>query len=147
MTNRVYLGHLSRDTSDRDIKRLFKNYGTIREVTLKNGFGFVDFDDSRDADDVVNDFHGKHFLGERLIVEFARSGSRWDDRRYDRFGPPERTEYRLMVENLAHGVSWQDKLQSFLGSKRRISPLGMVSLPRLGALLFQQSPALSIYNR
>lgn len=24
-----------------------------------------------------------------------------------RFRPPERTEHRLIVENLAHGVSWQ----------------------------------------
>ncbi|KAK3840521.1 MAG: hypothetical protein JOS17DRAFT_727312 [Linnemannia elongata] len=109
MPTRVYLGHLSRDASDRDIERLFKNYGNIREVTVKNGFGFVDFDDSRDADDVVHDFHGKDFLGERLVVEIARSDRKREDRGgSDRYGPPERTEYRLMVDNLAHGVSWQD---------------------------------------
>ncbi|KAF9099372.1 serine arginine-rich splicing factor, partial [Mortierella sp. AD031] len=107
MPTRVYLGHLPREASDRDIERLFKNYGLIREVTLKNGFGFVDFDDSRDADDVVHDFHGRDFLGERLVVEIARGERRRDDRRDDRFGPPERTEYRMMVDNLAHGVSWQ----------------------------------------
>jgi RNA recognition motif-containing protein len=33
---------------------------------LKNGFGFVEFRDNRDAEDVVYDFHGKEFLGERL---------------------------------------------------------------------------------
>ncbi|KAG0296811.1 serine arginine-rich splicing factor [Linnemannia gamsii] len=109
MPTRVYLGHLSRDASDRDIERLFKNYGHIREVTVKNGFGFVDFDDSKDADDAVHDFHGKDFLGERLVVEIARGERRRDDvRGSDRYGPPERTEYRLMVGNLAHGVSWQD---------------------------------------
>ncbi|OAQ30029.1 RNA-binding domain-containing protein [Linnemannia elongata AG-77] len=109
MPTRVYLGHLSRDASDRDIERLFKNYGHIREVTVKNGFGFVDFDNSRDADDVVHDFHGRDFLGERLVVEIARGERRREDRGgSDRYGPPERTEYRLMVDNLAHGVSWQD---------------------------------------
>ncbi|KAF8944669.1 serine arginine-rich splicing factor [Haplosporangium gracile] len=109
MTTRVYLGHLSRDASDRDIERLFKNYGPIREVTLKNGFGFVDFDHSKDADDVVHDFHDRDFLGERLVVQIARGERRRDDRSGgDRYGPPERTEYRLMVDNLAHGVSWQD---------------------------------------
>ncbi|KAG0300037.1 hypothetical protein BGZ98_009547 [Dissophora globulifera] len=89
MTTRVYLGHLARDASDRDVEGLFKNYGRIREVTLKNGFGFVEFADAKDADDAVFDFHGKEFMGER-------------------FAPPERTEFRLIVENLAHGVSWQD---------------------------------------
>ncbi|KAG0277120.1 hypothetical protein BGZ95_006492 [Linnemannia exigua] len=97
MPTRVFLGHLSRDASDRDIERLFKNYGNIREVTLKNGFGFVDFDNSKDAEDVVNDFHGKPFLSES-------------------FGPPERTAHRLMVENLAHGVSWQMHLHIRLGN-------------------------------
>jgi arginine/serine-rich splicing factor 4/5/6 len=65
MTTRVYLGHLSRDASDKDIETLFKNYGRIREVTIKNGFGFVEFHDPKDADEVVYDFHGKDFMGER----------------------------------------------------------------------------------
>jgi len=65
MSTRVYLGHLPRDASDRDVESLFKNYGRLREVTLKNGFGFVEFSDPKDADDAVHDFHGKDFMGER----------------------------------------------------------------------------------
>ncbi|KAF9126865.1 serine arginine-rich splicing factor [Mortierella sp. 14UC] len=110
MATRVYLGRLARDASDRDVESLFKSYGRLREVTLKNGFGFVEFSDHRDAKDAVYDFHGKEFMGERLVVELARGDRR--DRREDRddrrFRPPERTEHRLIVENLAHGVSWQD---------------------------------------
>ncbi|KAF9998165.1 hypothetical protein BGZ65_006313 [Modicella reniformis] len=116
MTTRVYLGHLARDASDRDIEVLFKNYGRIREVTIKNGFGFVEFHDPKDAEDVVYEFHGKDFMGERLVVELARGERRRDrdDRDDRRYGPPERTEFRLIVENLAHGVSWQclDKMMS-----------------------------------
>ncbi|KAI1314929.1 serine arginine-rich splicing factor [Mortierella claussenii] len=110
MGTRVYLGHLSRDASDRDVESLFKNYGRLREVTLKNGFGFVEFRDPRDAKDAVYDTHGKDFMGERLVVELARGDrrDRRDERDDRRFRPPERTEYRLIVENLAHGVSWQD---------------------------------------
>lgn len=65
MSTRVYLGHLSRDASDRDVENLFKSYGRIREVTLKNGFGFVEFSDIKDAEDAVYDYHGKDFMGER----------------------------------------------------------------------------------
>ncbi|KAF9907379.1 hypothetical protein BX616_000427 [Lobosporangium transversale] len=111
MTSRVYLGHLSRDASDRDIENLFKSYGRIREVTLKNGFGFVEFSETKDAEDAVYDLNGKEFMGDRLVVELARGERRRDGRREDRderrYGPPERTEFRLIVENLAHGVSWQ----------------------------------------
>ncbi|KAF9155836.1 serine arginine-rich splicing factor [Linnemannia schmuckeri] len=110
MSTRVYLGRLARDASDRDVESLFKSYGRLREVTLKNGFGFVEFSDPRDAKDAVYDFHGKEFMGERLVVELARGDrrDRRDDRDDRRFRPPERTEHRLIVENLAHGVSWQD---------------------------------------
>lgn len=65
MSTRVYLGRLARDASDRDVESLFKSYGRLREVTLKNGFGFVEFSDPRDAKDAVYDFHGKEFMGER----------------------------------------------------------------------------------
>ncbi|KAG1457366.1 hypothetical protein G6F56_006623 [Rhizopus delemar] len=107
MSSRVYLGRLSRDASRRDIERLFKNYGDIREVNLKSGFGFVEFADERDAKDVVYDFHGRNFLGERLIVELARGTRRHDERR-TRGNDRSRSHYRLLVENIAPGTNWQD---------------------------------------
>lgn len=65
MATRVYIGRLARDARERDLERLFKGYGDIREINIKNGYGFVEFKDPRDAEDVVYDFHGKDFLGER----------------------------------------------------------------------------------
>lgn len=65
MSTRVYIGRLARDARDRDLERLFKSYGEIREINIKSGYGFVEFKDPRDAEDVVYDFHGKEFLGER----------------------------------------------------------------------------------
>jgi arginine/serine-rich splicing factor 4/5/6 len=64
-STRVYIGRLSRDATKRDIERMLKGYGDIREINLKQGFGFVEFSDERDAKDVVYEFHGKSFLGER----------------------------------------------------------------------------------
>ncbi|KAF7729166.1 hypothetical protein EC973_004934 [Apophysomyces ossiformis] len=106
MTTRVYIGRLARDARDRDLERLFKGYGDIREINIKSGFGFVEFRDPRDAEDVVYDFHGKEFLGERLIVELARGtrrGREGGGRRDDRG----RSHYRLLVENIAPGTTWQ----------------------------------------
>ena len=39
--SRVYIGRLSYQAREKDIERFFKNYGHIREINLKNGFGFV----------------------------------------------------------------------------------------------------------
>ena len=62
---RVYLGNLSDDTRDRDVEKFLKGYGRVREISLKNGYGFVEFEDYRDADDAVHDLDGKEMLGGR----------------------------------------------------------------------------------
>jgi len=38
---RLYVGRLSDSAKDRDVERFFKGYGRIREIVLKNGYGFV----------------------------------------------------------------------------------------------------------
>ncbi|XP_013385993.1 serine/arginine-rich splicing factor 6 isoform X2 [Lingula anatina] len=137
MGTRVYIGRLSYNARERDVERFFKGYGRIRDVMLKNGYGFVEFDDYRDADDAVYELNGKDLCGERVIVEHARGPMRrgggsgggggrdggyrsrrpsWIDNsshgnsrnQSNRYGPPTRTEYRLVVENLSSRVSWQD---------------------------------------
>ncbi|KXJ81578.1 hypothetical protein RP20_CCG018972 [Aedes albopictus] len=133
--SRVYVGGLPHGVRERDLERFFKGYGRTRDILIKNGYGFVEFEDYRDADDAVYELNGKDILGERVTVEPARGtarggGSRRDHDRYDRYdrrgggggrydknrsnsrnssryGPPLRTEYRLTVENLSSRVSWQ----------------------------------------
>ncbi|XDV34454.1 hypothetical protein PO909_004612 [Leuciscus waleckii] len=154
--SRVYVGKLSYRAREKDVERFFKGYGKILEVDLKNGYGFVEFDDPRDADDAVYDLNGKDLCGKRVIVEHTigqrrdggnRSGRKLgisriyvsinvtaglqvkeigsdmvstvpsttllSNNRYgrgggDRYGPPTRTDYRLIVENLSSRCSWQD---------------------------------------
>lgn len=118
--SRVYIGNLPKDAVERDLERFFRGFGRVRDVLIKNGYGFVEFDDSRDAEDAVYELNGKRLLGERVTVERARGTPRgrdqWTggrDNRFrpynnERYGPPTRTDYRLIVENLSSRVSWQD---------------------------------------
>lgn len=41
MAARIYIGRLSERASERDVEHFFRGYGRIREIILKNGFGFV----------------------------------------------------------------------------------------------------------
>ena len=66
-TQRVYVGNLAHDARERDVEKFFKGYGKFGEVSMKQGYGFVDFEDYRDADDAVHDLNGKDLLGERDI--------------------------------------------------------------------------------
>ncbi|KHN86131.1 Serine/arginine-rich splicing factor 4 [Toxocara canis] len=104
MSARVYIGRLSYRASERDIEHFFRGYGRIRDIVLKNGFGFVEFDDPRDADDAVYELNGKDLCGERVILEFSRRGPRGRGM----YGPPQQTRHRLIVENLSSRCSWQD---------------------------------------
>ncbi|XP_034065323.1 serine/arginine-rich splicing factor 6-like isoform X1 [Gymnodraco acuticeps] len=138
---RVYIGRLSYNVREKDIQRFFSGYGKLMEIDLKNGYGFVEFDDNRDADDAVYELNGKELCGERVIIENARGPRRDRDRDRDgdrdghgggyrgggpssgyssrshtgrdKYGPPVRTEYRVIVENLSSRCSWQD-LKDFM---------------------------------
>ncbi|XP_014481414.1 PREDICTED: serine-arginine protein 55 isoform X13 [Dinoponera quadriceps] len=76
---RVYVGGLPYGTRERDLERFFRGYGRFRDVLIKNGYGFVEFDDYRDADDAVYELNGKELLGERITVERARGTPRGSD--------------------------------------------------------------------
>jgi len=166
MTGRVYLGGITHRCRESDIEHFFRKYGRIRDISIKNKFAFVEFDDARDAEDACYDLHKKELMGEVVTVEMARGTphgrdkDRWgygsggrsrsrsrsrsrrrrsrsrsrsrrsrtrsrsrgrdrggrdrggDDRRrpvwLDKYGPPTRTDYRIIVENLSSRVSWQD---------------------------------------
>ncbi|KAJ3588615.1 hypothetical protein NHX12_009469 [Muraenolepis orangiensis] len=95
---RIYVGNLPPDIRTKDVEDVFYKYGSIRDIDLKNRrggppFAFVEFEDSRDAEDAVHGRDGYDYDGYRLRVEFPRSS---------------RGEYRVIVSGLPPSGSWQD---------------------------------------
>lgn len=45
-------------------------------MSFRSSYGFVEFEDNRDADDAVYELNGKELCGERVIVENARGPRR-----------------------------------------------------------------------
>jgi len=92
---------------ERDIEDVFNYYGEIRRIDIKNGFGFVEFYDDRDADDAINGEDGKELRGRRMHVEPSRGGG--DRGRGGGAGyGGKRYKWRLRVEGLDSRTSWQD---------------------------------------
>ena len=72
----LFIGRLPHDTMYRDLEDVFMRYGRIRRCNLKRGYGFVEFEDERDAEDAIRMCDGMRFLGTRIVVEWAKGKSR-----------------------------------------------------------------------
>jgi len=78
---KVFIGNLSFDTRENDLRDDFEKFGEIKDVYLPSdrmtgrprGFGFVTFTDGRDADDAVRDMDGRDIDGRRVTVNIAKA--------------------------------------------------------------------------
>ena len=81
--SRIFIGGLTEDASRSELEREFEYFGSLRDVWVARnppGFGFIVFDDGRDAEDAVREMDGKRVCGTRIRVEFARGPTRGGSR-------------------------------------------------------------------
>ncbi len=79
MTN-IYVGNLPWDMGDEELHDLFAAYGAVssakvirdRETGRSRGFGFVEMDNSHEAEQAINALNGKDYQGRTLKVDKAR---------------------------------------------------------------------------
>jgi len=86
---KLFVGHVSADARSKDLERFFRDHGfskSVTEVVVKAGYGFVIFDDRRDADDAIFELNGKEFMNYKLQVEYAKPNGRSEDRGGGRYG-------------------------------------------------------------
>ena len=86
MSKKLYVGNLSFNTTEGELRELFEQYGSTesvavimdRETGRSRGFGFVEFADASGADAAMNALDGKDFGGRNLRVNEAmdRRGGR-----------------------------------------------------------------------
>lgn len=55
----LYVGNLSAEGDEKAIRALFSRYGVVREVLMKNGYAFVEFEDACSADTAMRDLNGE----------------------------------------------------------------------------------------
>ena len=80
MTTKLYVGNLSFDTTEGDLRELFGQAGAVRETTLitdrdtgrSRGFGFVVMADDAGAQAAISQMHERDYQGRNLTVNVAR---------------------------------------------------------------------------
>lgn len=78
--NTIYVGNLSRTTTENTLKELFEAYGPVASVKLikdrvtgeARGFAFVDMEDEDAAKQAIAALNGKDVDGQRLRINEAR---------------------------------------------------------------------------
>jgi RNA recognition motif-containing protein len=84
MKKKLYVGNLSFETTESDLKELFQQMGTVETVRIitdrdtgrSKGFGFVEMQDG--GDKAIAEINGKEFKGRALTVNEARPMSSRD---------------------------------------------------------------------
>ncbi|MBN2168925.1 MAG: RNA-binding protein [Actinobacteria bacterium] len=77
---KIYVGNLSYNTSEEDIRAAFSEFGTIDSVAIitdrntgrSKGFGFVEMNDDSEAKAAIEGMNGKDLDGRSLNVNEAR---------------------------------------------------------------------------
>ncbi|XP_075502886.1 serine/arginine-rich splicing factor SR34A-like [Primulina tabacum] len=121
----IYVGNLPADIRESEIEDIFYKYGRILDIELKIPprppcYCFVEFENSRDAEDAIRGRDGYDFDGCRLRVELAhggrgppssserRGGYRGANGGGSRYGVSRHSDYRVIIRGLPSSASWQD---------------------------------------
>jgi len=81
---KIYVGNLSWNCTDADLRELFSPFGSVesasvitdRETGRSRGFGFVEIDSADGADRAISELDGKDFDGRPLRVNEAQEKRR-----------------------------------------------------------------------
>ncbi len=76
----IYVGNLSFETSEDDLRRVFEEFGQVANVTIlkdkfsgkSRGFGFVEMPSAEEGQAAVTGLDGKEIQGRALKVNEAR---------------------------------------------------------------------------
>jgi len=72
--SKLYVGNLSFDATDEDLKELFSSHGEVKEIKIieRKGFGFVEMSSPEEAEKAKEALNGKEFQGRTIRVDEAR---------------------------------------------------------------------------
>ena len=80
MAMKLYVGGLAYSITDQELERLFAEQGKVVSATVikdrdsgqSKGFGFVEMEDLKEAQNAIRELNGKEFNGRSIMVNQAR---------------------------------------------------------------------------
>lgn len=76
----IYVGNLSRSTSEESLKKTFEQFGQVVSVKIikdrltgeLRGFGFLEMPSTEEAEQAISALNGRELDGRKLVVNEAR---------------------------------------------------------------------------
>lgn len=76
----IYIGNLSFQATEEDLREVFVEYGTVKRVTLptdretgkKRGFAFVELESETEEDAAIEELDGAEWMGREIRLNKAR---------------------------------------------------------------------------
>eukprot|EP01129_Flabellula_baltica_P004569 TRINITY_DN1597_c0_g1_i1.p1 TRINITY_DN1597_c0_g1~~TRINITY_DN1597_c0_g1_i1.p1 ORF type:complete len:226 (+),score=41.02 TRINITY_DN1597_c0_g1_i1:306-983(+) len=114
----IFIGGISHNTTVNELKEIFKPFGHVTSLTLKNRYAFLVYEDPHDAMDAIRDLDGRVVNGVTMNVQMADTEKYKKEKGYlkgrnARFSPPRNSDYRLIVENVPQSCTWKDLKDHF----------------------------------
>ena len=90
----IYVGNLSRQTTEDDLRQAFEVFGQVESVNIikdrfsgeSRGFGFVEIPSKQEAQKAIEEMNGKDLMGRAVNVNEARPKTTRRDSRGGRGG-------------------------------------------------------------
>lgn len=84
----IYIGNLSYEVAEEDVREIFREYGTVKRVQLPTdretgrlrGFGFVEMETDKEEEAAIDALDGAEWMGRNLRVNKAKPRENRDNR-------------------------------------------------------------------
>ena len=67
----LYIGNLSYNVKESDLRNVMEEYGTVASVKLITGFAFIEMPDDTEANNAIKQLNGAEYVGRSMVVKEA----------------------------------------------------------------------------
>lgn len=108
VSSRLFVRPIKFHTSMEDVEKLFTTVGEVKEISLKPGYGFIEYVNADSANEAIEKLNNDNSLGYDILIERAMArGTRRPREETER--PPKPTaNHRLEITGVKDQFSWQD---------------------------------------
>lgn len=79
MSTKLFVANLSSRIRTRELKEKFEDFGSVKDVTIKEGrdtFAFIEYHNPEDAEEAIKKLNGEKLLGRTIRVEYSKNSRR-----------------------------------------------------------------------